>query len=457
MEVEELVNKKRKHADADLNTKWCAIALYFKNRNANGRLPDGVREQIMEKCGISSSSLRNYVEEFEQKIQEPGVPDLSNKREGNCGVHNLMLTHELINMIYEFSAEKKGNFTYQSFARQFNARYGIAIPWRTLYDWFKRLGVSQQYSFVKPALKDKHKEWRLRFILEKLQPHDGDFHIRDQRYHVHVDEKWFYAVREYHKIKVLPDQQFPDETTRHKSHIIKVMFVAVLGMPQMVNGEKWDGKIGLFPVTRITQAKRNSEYRLAGTDVVENVNLTADVYYDLMTREDGILAAIRDKMYWARNANIVIQHDGAPAHWHGTNNLRLPEAGALHGWNITFQTQPAQSPDLNVCDLCFFNSLQKRSFDLRSKSNTPQQLMDTVRQAWQEYDADTLERCWGHLFAVYREILADKGDNQYIRPHSSVGLRQKHEAGTLDPIVTMDMYLNAVEARDALLNGAAQV
>lgn len=278
------------------------------------------------------------------------------------------------------------------------------------------------------------------------------FKVRDQKFHLHLDEKWFFGAREYRRVKLLPGQTAKPQKTRHKSHIIKEMFVAVVGMPQRVGDVWWDGKVGIFPVTRVTQAKRNSINRPAGTDVVESVSLNADVYYDLMTRDGGILQTIREKMPWARDANIVIQHDGAPGHWGGGNNVRLPAAGLQNEWNITFDTQPAQSPDLNLCDLCFFNSLQKASFQIRSQSHTMQQLQDTVLQAWEEYDSMKLERAWGHLFARYREILRLKGGNSTGHLHTDVGVRQKAGAGTMDPYVDMDTYLNAVEARDLLLN-----
>jgi hypothetical protein len=107
---------------------------------------------------------------------------------------------------------------------------------------------------------------------------------------------------------------------------------------------------------------------------------------------------------------------------------------------------------MNICDLCFFNSLQHRSFELRSKSHTEMELMGTVQEAWAEYDWQTLERAWGLQFAVYRAILDAKGTNTYVKPHSEVRVRQLAGAGTIDPYVSMDTYLTGNIARDELFH-----
>jgi hypothetical protein len=186
--------------------------------------------------------------------------------------------------------------------------------------------------------------------------------------------------------------------------------------------------------------------------VVENVSMTAEVYFNMMTKADGILAAIREKMPWARGAQITVQHDGAPGHVEKVNRVALPEAGLFGGYHVVFETQPAQSPDMNICDLCFFNSLQHRSFELRSNASSEMELMQAVQQAWTEYQWETLERAWGLQFAVYRSILDARGGNQYEKPHTNVRARQLAGAGTIDPYVTMPSYLTGMEARDALDN-----
>ena len=450
--------KKRKHADASDILKWAIVAEYnFYRRDHATRLDEGIRQVICDRFNVSPASMNRYVEEWESQREINIIPDLSVKRDGKCGASNTFFTEELMDCMFELSYELKGSFTYESFTKPFNDRYEIEprIHTTTIFRWFKKLEVVETMSYIKPQLQDKHVIRRLDFILNKLEPTGhGIFRIKDQSRHIHIDEKWFFAVREHKKIKLLPGQKMHHETTRHKSHILKVMFIAAIGMPQtMPDGINFfDGKIGLFPVVAHTVAKRKSKNRDAGADVVENVSMTAAQYLHMMTNPAGLLAAVRQKMPWAQNDNIVLQHDNAPGHKAKDIQDALAAAGQQDGWNITFEAQPAQSPDTNLCDLLFFNSLQKRSFELRSKSNSPQELMDTVQQAWEEYHWKTLERGWGHLFATYRAILDAEGTNMYERPHSGVTERQRAGAGTLDPYVSMESYLTGMEARDALIH-----
>jgi hypothetical protein len=443
--------KKAKFADISELMKWAVVAYYNLGRDeVGGKVRNGWREATIEKFGISKSAINRLVKDWDGKVAAALVPDLAVKREGHCGATNLALTEEVADCIFEFSAELMGEFTYRSFARKFSEEYGIepALSSSTIHRWFtEQLDVVQVSSYCKPKLTARHKKWRMQFVLEKTLAHTAAMRkFKCQRYHLHLDEKWFYVMRTKRKLKIFPGHTFLDQTVVHKSHIKKVMFIAVLGQPQYRDGSHFDGKVGLFPVMEWGVAQRNSANRPAGTPVVNCLSLTAEVYLDMMTRNGGILDTIKQKMPWAQDANIVIQHDGAPGHEGAGNRDALAAAGQQGGWNITFETQPAQSPDLNLCDLCFFNSLQASSFDLRSQSNTEAELIENVMAAWQQYPWTTLERAWGHLYACYREILKAEGDNQYDKPHSGVGQRQTAGLVVVDNFVPMDVYLSAMEA-----------
>lgn len=78
-----------------------------------------------------------------------------------------------------------------------------------------------------------------------------------------------------------------------------------------------------------------------------------------MTQEGGVIDSLKKKSPFLKNVNVVIQHDGATLQNGKGNFKKLNEFGKLDGWNIEFETQPPQSPDLNKCDLCFFHSLQR--------------------------------------------------------------------------------------------------
>lgn len=416
----------------------------------------GLKATIATTYGVDPRTVSRLVAAWDEQITAGVlVPDLRSKKKGNTGVGNLKLTDELCDCIFEFASELKGDFTYESFAQKFNEDYEMEPPVSktTMWRWFQRLDVVEKFSFVKPLLKPKHLQRRLEFVLDKLEPYNAThFRVKDQTLHLHLDEKWFYVVREKRRLKLLPGMLHITQAVRHKSHIKKVMFIAVVGMPHDRDNISFDGKIGMFPLVHMVPAKKNSVHRPAGTLEAKGYNLTSETYLDIMTREGGILDTIKEKMPWAKNDNIVIQHDGAPGHNGKGNSVFLAQAGMQDGWNITIDTQPAQSPDTNLCDLCFFNSLQSQSFQIRSQCTTEAELVQTVMQAWDNYSSDKLERAWGHLFACYREILKDKGGNRYEKPHSNVCKRQRADEQTIDELVPIDLVLTGREALDAMLN-----
>jgi hypothetical protein len=125
----------------------------------------------------------------------------------------------------------------------------------------------------------------------------------------------------------------------------------------------------------------------------------------------------------------VIQHDGAPAHVGKGNAQYWPTmlAARYRGRKIKIVTQPAQSPDLNVLDLGFFNSLAHLTADEHSDSLS--ELLTAVEECYWSYPTDTLERVWQMQFNVYNSILQARGDNIYKMPH--VGTTQLQRKGEL--------------------------
>ena len=79
---------------------------------------------------------------------------------------------------------------------------------------------------------------------------------------------------------------------------------------------------------------------------------------------------------------------------------------------VELVTQPAQSPDLNVNDLGFFESLKSRVWEMNSSSID--ELVETIFQQYEEYDSATLERVLQSLFKVYNQTLRKMGDNDFI-------------------------------------------
>ncbi|CAN0292012.1 unnamed protein product [Discosporangium mesarthrocarpum] len=89
---------------------------------------------------------------------------------------------------------------------------------------------------------------------------------------------------------------------------------------------------------------------------------------------------------------------------------------AKAGDSIILETQPANSPDVNVNYLGFFHSIQQLKEDVGVSS--PKDAVEATTEAFYVYPRETLE-VWQSLFAVLGEVLGSKGDNRYKLPHLS--------------------------------------
>lgn len=279
--------------------------------------------------------------------------------------------------------------------------------------------------YIKPKLTDQHKLNRIRYVLEQVVDLDAAHPVyRDMFGHIHIDEKWFYILTNGKSVLVAPDEELPDcPEAQHKSHILKGMFMSVCGRGQQKL--KFTGLCGVHECTKWLPALRNSVNRPAGTLVETDVSVTSEYYRETM--ETRMLPQIIENMPWAGlgGHELVIQHDGAPAHNGKGNEAYWPEMlqRMYPRRKITIITQPAQSPDLNINDLGFFNSLQSLAADTDPENLSA--LMDSVEECYWNYDAQTLERVWQAQFNMYNCILQAKGGNNYAQPHTGVSKRQR--------------------------------
>ncbi|ETV70138.1 hypothetical protein H257_14299 [Aphanomyces astaci] len=93
--------------------------------------------------------------------------------------------------------------------------------------------------------------------------------------------------------------------------------------------------------------------------------------------------------------------------------MRAPQDG---DWDIQIQNQPAQSPDLNVLDLGFFNSIQALQQALECQ--TMEELIGAVKEAFSKLSHLKLDKTFKTLQRVMQVIIEAKGDNRYKMPRS---------------------------------------
>ena len=133
----------------------------------------------------------------------------------------------------------------------------------------------------------------------------------------------------------------------------------------------------------------------------KNKNIDADVYLELM--EDVVVAIAKQ---WPRgqwgdpNFSVRIQQDGAKVHtsakfmegWECVL-MDLVDRGILPSVNkVYLDTQPANSPDLNVNDLGLFAALQ--ALYEKSCPKNALELIEQVKKAHRDFPAQKIN----HLF-----------------------------------------------------------
>jgi hypothetical protein len=218
------------------------------------------------------------------------------------------------------------------------------------------------------------------------------------------------------------------------SNIPKVMFLAAVA--QSSPRHSFDGRIAMIRVCEDQVAKRKSAYHEAGDVYIHDCTMNSERYRQFMLQ---IFAEVKVKMHWLKGKPIIIQQDGASPHV-GKGNLEFFNVeGRKDGWKIQVITQPPQSPDLNVNDLGLFRSLKCRVENLKDGATTMDELYDSVLEAWDGYDGETLDRIWAHQFECYRQIIRCLGDNCYTAPHSGVRKR----------VLAIDLNLNTQEYEEA--------
>jgi hypothetical protein len=111
---------------------------------------------------------------------------------------------------------------------------------------------------------------------------------------------------------------------------------------------------------------------------------------------------------------IWIQQDNAPTHV-PSDDPRFLNAVAQTGLDIRLMHQPANSPDMNILDLGLFSSLQ--SMTDRLVSNNLDELIHNVKQQYDAYDADKINRVFLTLQSCLIEVMKVGGGNGYKIPH----------------------------------------
>mmetsp|Transcript_991 Transcript_991/g.1748 ORF Transcript_991/g.1748 Transcript_991/m.1748 type:complete len:220 (+) Transcript_991:3956-4615(+) len=157
-----------------------------------------------------------------------------------------------------------------------------------------------------------------------------------------------------------------------------------------------------------------SHNRPRGTLVKKALASVTNIEYRQFILEK-VLPAIEEK--WPRNhQRIRIQHDNAKPHIRN-DDPQFQEAIRRSTFDIQLTSQPANSPDLNVLDLGFFNSIQ--SLQHQSAPRTVDELITIVQDSFQQLHHSTLNNTFLTLQTCMEECILHNGNNNYKIRHMS--------------------------------------
>ncbi|CAN0378396.1 unnamed protein product, partial [Pylaiella littoralis] len=158
------------------------------------------------------------------------------------------------------------------------------------------------------------------------------------------------------------------------------MFLAAVSRPRFDSGRnrQFDGKIGIYPFALIN-----------------------NVFPDIRVKFSAV---------WT----VYVQQDNAPGHRVMQDPEVVAEAGQV-GMRMELVNQPPNSPDMNILDLGFFNSIQ--SLQDRTTPTTIDQLVAEVEWAFWAQTPGTLGSVWTTLQSVLQEVMLARGENTFKIPH----------------------------------------
>ncbi len=406
------------------NEERVALVLFLSQRHKNGRLIKGAIEEAEKIFPFKRASIQLIWKKARPGVLDPSiVVDISNQKKGKSGRKAKYSEGDLATM---------GDVPLRQRTTLRSLSFAMSIPRTSLWRLLKTGKIVRHSNTVKPLLSDQNKVARVEFCRSFVET---SMHFNHMLNYVHIDEKWFYMTKIKDTYYLLPDEDPPERHCKSKRFITKVMFMAAVARPRYDHHRKhrFDGKIGIWPFTYQESAKRNSKNRPKGTLETKAVTcVTKDVVREMII--DKVLPAVRSK--WplrGRGDSVIIQQDNAKPHCTVDDELLVQEM-RRDGWDISFRCQPPNSPDMNVLDLGYFNSIQ--SLQHKKVPRSIDDLVAAVIESFNELQTDTLDDVFLSLQLAMQETMRCGGGNNYKLQH--MGKKKLRQQGLLPSTLLCD-------------------
>lgn len=395
------------------NPERQALFQELLKRSKDGKLQHGTIRETATRFNISERTVSRIWKRGSETATNYLTPgNVDSRKKGNSGRKKKSLS-EIHSKI------KAAPYNKRTTLRSLAESTGISKS--TLHRSKKRGDILRHSSSIKPSLTHQNKMQRIDHALSQVTLNEriDEYRFNSMYNYVHIDEKWFYLLRENQSYYLTPQEEAPYRHTKSKRYIGKVMFICAVARPRYDHHRRklFDGKIGIWPFVEKQKALRNSVNRPAGTMETKSVNVDKNIYREYLVTK--IIPAIKKKFPFQRNKPVLIQQDNARPHVSPTDP-ELLQSIAASGKNIQLVCQPPNSPDFNVLDLGFFRSLQ--SMQTKMQFTDIDGLIASVKYSYEIYLSERLSDIFLTYQSVMETALLYFGHNNFKIPH-----KKKHQ------------------------------
>ncbi|XP_021755468.1 uncharacterized protein LOC110720729 [Chenopodium quinoa] len=376
-------NERRKYMK-DVERKVCIESLLHAATNL--KLPPGTINKLSHIHGVSRWTLQRIWKHVKLSVRLKQSIKISKNQKGKAGRKPIQLNVEQLMAV---PLKKRGNIRSLASAMKINKS--------TVGRFVKKGKILRHSNAIKPTLTAVNKIQRLRWCMQQVIsstintiPRFGDMYNV-----VHIDEKWFFMTKNSQTFYLAPNEVRPYRNCKSKRYDTKVMFEVALS--RAVHGPDneclFDGELGCFPLT-----EANWPIDACGT--------------------------------------IWVQQDNATQHLQ-LHDIEFRNAANTEGFNIHLIAQPPNSPDLNVLDLGFFNTIQ--AIQHQQAPRNVDELVSAVKYAYEIFEPRKVNHVFLSLQYCMLEIMMVQGSNNYIQPHHAK--ERMERAGNLPTYIEVPIQL----------------
>ena len=299
-------------------------------RLKDGVLPWGSLTIVAEEIGVARSTISRLWWQVRGACEQSLIITLEIASWNNSNANCLKYSHaEFRQGLKEIPQHHRK--TYRSTAKAM----GVALS--TVQRMLLHRDVCRIHmSSLKPTLTEENKMSRMELALSFIDKNNTS-RFENMEDLIHIDEKWFYLMKDGQRFIIAADEEEPYRHVQHKSFLTKIMFLCAVARPRYdTRKNAWfDGKIGIWPIGKWDLAKRSLKKRTKGTPVWKNQCITRDVYREYLIQK--FLPAVKEK--WPTcNGRIRLQQDRAKSHIL-EDDMEFKEAVDKIGLNLTVFTQ----------------------------------------------------------------------------------------------------------------------